>query len=105
MTPIPSDGYHHPKLIHPVPADDYFYCRVSAFRHYAAGYVEEITDRMALLTNTDVNFTQSKRASPMTLLPLEATEPPSYWDWMMDCQDYHDVELLLDVTGNLDATV
>ena len=90
MTPIPSDGYHHPKLIHPVPADDYFYCRVSAFRHYAAGYVEDLLDHLALLTDTAVNVAC-------------AIEPDL--DWMMDCQDYHDLELLLDATGNLDAPV
>jgi len=104
-TPLPSDGYHHPKLIHPVPADDYFYCRVSAFRHYAAGYVEELLDRLALLTDTDVNFCASERASPMTHFSMETPKPPSYWDWIMDCQDYHDIDLLLDATGNLDASV
>ena len=88
MTPLPSDGYHHPKLIHPVPADAYFYCRFSAFRHYAAAYSEELLDRLALLTYTD-------------LFVAWDPEPDIYW--MLDCQDYHDVELLLDVTGNLDA--
>jgi hypothetical protein len=52
MTPLPSDGYHHPKLIHPVPADAYFYCRFSAFRHYAAAYSEELLDRLALFTQS-----------------------------------------------------
>lgn len=89
-TPLPSDGYHHPKLIHSVPTDDYFRCRLSPFRHYAAGYVEELMDRLAPLTDTAVNVAC-------------AIEPD--WDWIMDCQDYHDLELLLDATGNLDAPV
>ena len=88
-TPLPSDGYFRTPLT-AVHGEVYFYCRFSAFRHYAAAYSEDLLDRLALLTYIEVTVDWEQ-------------EP--YFYWIMDCQDYYDLELLLDATGNLDAPI
>lgn len=60
----------------------------SAFRGYQIEFIEDVLDWLGLLTNDAV------------MMVLGPDEDP---DWIMDCQDYHDMELLLDLTGNLDA--
>ncbi|HOW75565.1 MAG TPA: hypothetical protein PK959_06490 [Candidatus Competibacteraceae bacterium] len=77
----------------PDPRDEFFYCQVSAFRDYAPEYMEALADYLMAVTDDAV---------------CVAWEPDEDAlddgdEWVMDCQDYYDVELLLDVTGNLDA--
>lgn len=62
----------------------------SPFRPYAVEYIEGAMELLAAVTEDAV------------CLPYHAWgyEDP---DWLMDCQDYYDAELLLDFTGNLDA--
>ena len=60
----------------------------SAFRPYQIDFIEDVVDWLGLVTNDAVMMEWGPEDDP---------------DWIMDCQDYHDVELLLDFSGNLDA--
>ncbi|MCU0806417.1 MAG: hypothetical protein MUC53_00240 [Candidatus Contendobacter sp.] len=60
----------------------------SPFCSYAVEYIVALLDFLSTVTEETV------------CVDLEQADDP---DWLMDCQDYYDAELLLDFTGNLDA--
>jgi hypothetical protein len=60
----------------------------SPLSSYAVAYIEALLDALAAITDDTVRVAWGPDDDP---------------DWLMDCQDYHDAELLLDATGNLDA--
>ena len=65
------------------------------FRHWEPGYVALLLDWLAALTDRDVRFDA----------PAVDDDDDYDFDWEMDCQDARDIELLLDLTGCLDAEV
>ena len=60
----------------------------SPFRPFSSPYIEEPLDFLSFVTEEII-----------CMDPYPDDDP----DWLMDCQDYYDTELLLDFTGNLDA--